>query len=88
MKLEQLQAGDIVYAAADIFNDGSIPGIAENSIIAKKGSRGVLVNTGYLEENEDQAVYLVRFESESQELGNPVGCWPEDLAASNHNAAN
>lgn len=81
MNLERLQPGDIVYAAQDILNDGSIPFIAENSLVAAKGTRGVLVNTGFLEENEDQAVYLVRFEDEKSELNDPIGCWPEDLVA-------
>lgn len=81
MNLEQLQPGDIVYAAKDILNDGSIPFVSENSLIAAKGTRGVLINTGHLEENEEQTVYLVRFEDEQQNLNDPIGCWPEDLIA-------
>lgn len=82
MNLEKLQPGDIVYAAQDIFNDGSLPTIAENELVVAKGTRGVLINTGYLEENENQTVYLVRFENENNDLNDPIGCWPEDLSAS------
>ena len=81
MDLEKLQPGDIIYAAQDILNDGSIPFVGENELVAMKGTRGVLVNTGYLEENEDQAVYLVRFEDDNKNLNDPIGCWPEDLMA-------
>lgn len=81
MHLEQLQPGDIVYAAKDIFNDGTIPGYEENDIVAKKGNRGVLVNIGHLEEHENQTVYLVKFENAHKDLGLAIGCWPEDLTA-------
>lgn len=81
MRIEQLQPGDIVYAAKDILNDGTIPGFGESDIVAKKGNRGVLINIGYLEENEDQTVYLVKFENSSKELGLAIGCWPDDLTA-------
>lgn len=79
MHLEQLQPGDIVYAARDITNDGSMPFMAEDAIIVKKGTRGVLINTGHLEEDESQDVYLVRFENDDKDLLDPIGCWPEDL---------
>ena len=79
--IEQLQPGDMIYAATDILNDGSIPDIPEGEMIATAGSRGVLINTGHLEENEEQSVYLVRFEDAQSELLPPVGCWPEELSA-------
>ena len=81
MMIEQLQPGDMIYAAIDILNDGSIPDLAEGELIAAAGCRGVLINTGHLEENEEQSVYLVRFENEQSELLPPVGCWPEELAS-------
>lgn len=80
MKLEELQPGDILFAAARITNDGSIPGLPEDSVIAEPGTRGVLINTGHLEENPNQELYLVRFEQADGELGPPTGCWPEELA--------
>jgi nitrogen fixation protein NifZ len=79
MALKDLQPGDIVYAASAITNDGSVPHLAENAVIANAGSRGVLINTGHLEEDPERVLYLVRFEDADQELGPPIGCWPEEL---------
>ena len=81
MTLQQLQPGDMLYAESDITNDGSIPDMPEGEIIAPRGRRGVLVNTGHLEENEAQQVFLVRFENAQSELLPPVGCWPQELSA-------
>ncbi len=79
MTIEQLQPGDMIYAATDILNDGSIPDLAEGELIAANGCRGVLVNTGHLEEDETKQIYLVRFDGAGGELLPPVGCWPEEL---------
>jgi len=81
MDLEQLQPGDIVFATADLYNDGSVPGFAENELVAKAGSRGVMVNSGHLEDDPNQKLYLVRFESSDMELGPAIGCWPDELEA-------
>lgn len=80
MTLENLQPGDMVFAATDIFNDGSVPELAEDTQIACKGARGVLINTGHLEEQPSQLLFLVRFEDDKNELGPPVGCWPDELS--------
>ncbi len=80
MTLENLQPGDMVFAATDIFNDGSVPELAEDIQIASKGARGVLINTGHLEEQPSQILFLVRFEDSNHELGPPVGCWPDELS--------
>jgi nitrogen fixation protein NifZ len=77
----QLGPGDLVYAASDIYNDGGIPDLAEDALIAAAGTRGVILNIGYLEEDPDRELYLVRFEGEGLELGPPAGCWPEELSA-------
>ena len=79
MRLDELQPGDIVFAATNIYNDGSVPGLEKDAPIATSGSRGVILNTGHLEEQPDKDLYLVRFEDESNELGPPVGCWPDEL---------
>lgn len=79
MSIEQLQPGDIIFAATDIVNDGSLPEMAEGALIAATGCRGVLINTGHLEEDEAQTIYLVRFEDAAKELLPPVGCWPAEL---------
>jgi len=79
MAIEQLQPGDMIYAATDIVNDGSIPDLPEGELIAASGSRGVLINFGHLEEDEDQSVYLVRFEDSDGNLSQAIGCWPQEL---------
>jgi nitrogen fixation protein NifZ len=80
MTLENLQPGDMVFAATDIYNDGSVPELPEDMRFATAGSRGVLINTGHLEEDPNTVLFLVRFEDDNNELGPPVGCWPEELS--------
>ena len=80
MTLDDLQPGDTIFAATRITNDGSIPGLLQDSIIAEVGTRGVLINKGRLEEEPSRTVYLVRFERPGGGLGPPTGCWPEELA--------
>lgn len=81
MHIQELNPGDVVYAATNITNDGSHPELAENEIIAFRGTRGVVVNVGHLEENPNKELMLVRFESNDLTLGPPVGCWIEELTA-------
>lgn len=80
MNLSQLNPGDLVYAAADLFNDGGIPDLAEDALIATAGTRGVIVKVGHLEEDPDRELFLVRFEGADQVLGPPAGCWKEELS--------
>ena len=75
MSLDQLNPGDIVYAATEILNDGGIPEISANALLAATGTRGVIVNIGHLEEDPQRALFLVRFEDEDLNLGPPTGCW-------------
>lgn len=79
MKFEDLEIGDVVYAAHDIVDDGSMPENEMGDILAEKGSRGVVVNLGHLEEQPNTAVFLVRFENEELNLGSPIGCLKDDL---------
>lgn len=83
MSLHELNPGDIVFAAKTIKNDGSVPSMAENELIAEVGTRGVIINTGHLEENPDRELMLVRFELDNNELGPPVGVWFDELATTN-----
>lgn len=83
MNLEDLDLGDVVYAAHTIVNDGSMPDSEEGQTLAEEGGRGVIVMKGYLEENPNRSVFLVRFEDKDLNLGPPVGCWIEDLVAHN-----
>jgi nitrogen fixation protein NifZ len=78
--LEQLNPGDMVYAASHIYNDGGIPGIPADALLAKPGTRGVIVETGHLEEAPQRAIFLVRFEDSEMNLGPATGCWSEELS--------
>lgn len=80
MDIENLQRGDAIYAAVTITNDGSVPNAAENEVFAEPGALGMLLNTGHLEEDPEQALYLVSFENDNGELGPPVTCLPEELS--------
>ena len=80
MNLEQLEPGDLVYAASHIYNDGGIPDIPDQALLAEPGTRGVIVETGHLEEVPQRRIYLVRFENSELDLGPPTGCWPEELS--------
>ncbi|MDD1622521.1 MAG: nitrogen fixation protein NifZ [Methylococcaceae bacterium] len=79
MNVEDLDLGDVVYAAHTIVDDGSMPDSEEGEILAVEGSRGVIVMKGYVEEEPDKSVFLVRFEDKELNLGRPIGCWSEDL---------
>jgi nitrogen fixation protein NifZ len=81
MQLDQLEPGDAVYAASDIFNDGGIPDLPPGALLARSGTRGVIIEMGHLEEAPQRKVYLVRFEDAELNLGPPAGCWPEELSA-------
>jgi nitrogen fixation protein NifZ len=80
MALENLQTGDMIFATTDIFNDGSVPDVPQEMLFAKAGSRGVLINTGHLEEQPNKQLFLVRFEDENNELGPPVTCWQDEIS--------
>lgn len=79
MRVEDLDIGDVVYAAHSIVNDGSMPEMEESAVLAQQGARGVITMKGHIEEQPERCVFLVRFEDEASELGKPVGCWVEDL---------
>jgi nitrogen fixation protein NifZ len=79
MKVEDLEIGDVVYAANTITDDGSIPDGIEGKILAEAGARGVITLIGHVEEEPSRSVFLVRFEDKDMNLGSPVGCWVEDL---------
>lgn len=79
MRVEDLDIGDIVYAANTITDDGSMPESHEGEVLAEAGTRGVITLIGHVEEQPERSVYLVRFEDKELNLGNPIGCWVEDL---------
>ena len=79
MTVEDLDIGDVVYAAITITDDGSIPDGVEGAILAEAGTRGVITMIGHVEEEPNRSIFLVRFEDKDMNLGNPIGCWVEDL---------
>lgn len=79
MNVKSLEPGDTVYATQELRNDGSVPDLADNELIAKEGTRGVLVNVGHFEEQPNLTLYLVRFENQDLSLGPPVGCWADEI---------
>jgi nitrogen fixation protein NifZ len=81
MQVDDLDLGDVVYAAHAIFDDGSMPDSQEGELLADPGARGVIVMKGYVEENPNMSVFLVRFEDNEMNLGRPIGCWSSDLRA-------
>jgi nitrogen fixation protein NifZ len=81
MNLENLSKGDTVYAASHIYNDGSIPHVEQDQLLAEPGTRGVIIETGHLEESPERKIYLVRFEDKALNLGPATGCWAEELKA-------
>ena len=79
MAREEYGVGEIVFSRVAIENDGCIPGIAADALLASPGVRGVVVNFGHAQMDENEEIYLVRFENKAGELGPPVGCLPEEL---------
>lgn len=81
MNNDPMLPGDIVFAACDIYNDGSFPDREMNELLVASGTRGIVLNQGHLEDNENQEVFLVQFQIGSglDELTPPIGCWPDDL---------
>lgn len=80
MKVTDLQPGDRVYAAHSIIDDGSMPEGEEGELLALAGAKGVITMIGHVEEEPERVVFLVRFEDENLNLGEPIGCWEEDLS--------
>jgi nitrogen fixation protein NifZ len=76
---ENFGIGEIVFSRQLLVNDGGIPDVAPDAILATPGGRGVVINHGHVEADLDQEIYLVRFEGANGELGPPVGCLPEEL---------
>jgi nitrogen fixation protein NifZ len=69
----------MVFATVRIENDGGIPDIPADAVLAEPGTRGVLVNIGHLEDDPAVEILLVRFEDQDGYVGPPVGCQPEEL---------
>jgi nitrogen fixation protein NifZ len=82
MKVEDLDLGDVVYAAHTIVDDGTLLDEGECAVLAEAGSRGVIVMKGCIEEEQNRSLFLVWFESKNVKLGRLIGCWGKDLRSS------
>jgi len=71
--------GDLVFARETLSNDGGIPDVPPDAVLAAARTRGVVVRVGHVEAEPSQTLYVVRFEDEDGVLGPPVGCLPEEL---------
>ena len=71
--------GDTVFSRKALYNDGGVPVLAADALIAPERARGVIVKIGTLEADPGQQVYLVRFEAADGVLGLPVGCLADEL---------
>lgn len=86
--MDRYGMGDLVYAAVDLFNEpmeetgeSGIPGVEAGALLAAAGTRGVVVNVGHAEAQPETEIYLVRFETGPDgNLGQPIGCLPEELS--------
>jgi nitrogen fixation protein NifZ len=79
MSTRGYEVGDLVYSSVDIHNDGGVPDVEEQGLLAAAGTRGVVVRTGSAQARPELRIYLVRFEGPDQVLGPPVGCLDEEL---------
>lgn len=77
--MEQYDIGDMVFPLEPIYNDGYIPELPEDALMAPPGATGVVVMFGYAEADPGQEIYLVRFEGEDGVLGPPVGVLTDEL---------
>ncbi|MEY4579710.1 MAG: hypothetical protein RL701_4413 [Pseudomonadota bacterium] len=76
---EMFGIGDMVWSCIELRNDGTIPEMPADALLASAGARGVVVKTGTIQDHPEIGVYLVRFEDHAGVLGPPVGCLAEEL---------
>lgn len=74
-----LNIGDIVFALSPIHNDGGVPDLPPDALLAAPGCRGAVVQIGAAAADLTQEIILVRFEGADGVLGQPVGCLPQEL---------
>jgi nitrogen fixation protein NifZ len=63
----------------DIYNDGGVPDVEGGALLARAGTRGIVVRAGGAQGRQKARIYLVRFEGADQLLGPPIGCLEEEL---------
>jgi len=80
MKIEDLDLGDVVYAAHAITDDDSMPSGMRGEVLVEAGARGIITMIGHVEDQPERSVFIVRFEDRNLNLGSPIGCGPDDLS--------
>ena len=75
----ELRKGDAVFARVELRNDGSIPGIEDDQVLAQPGAMGMLVNAAHLEEEPSQELLLVGFHLDNGQLV-MVTCLPDEVS--------
>jgi nitrogen fixation protein NifZ len=86
--MTRFNPGDMVFATQDLHNDpveetgeSGIPGSLPGMLLAAAGTRGMVVNVGHPQEQLDEEIYLVSFETgPGGALADPIGCLPEELS--------
>ena len=80
MQHPELQKGDAVFATTMIVNDGSVPDWPYDTVFAKPGTMGMLLNIGHLEADLDTELFLISFRNENGEPGPPVTCLAHEFS--------
>jgi nitrogen fixation protein NifZ len=79
MVARRYEVGDLVLSRTDIYNDGGVPDAEEGALLARAGTRGIVVRAASTRADHKAGIYLVRFEGSHQLLGPPIGCLDEEL---------
>ena len=77
--LRSYGVGDLVFSRTEIHNDGGVPDVPPDALLAGPGTRGVVVRIGSARARPELQIFLVRFEGPDGVLGPPVGCLGEEL---------
>jgi nitrogen fixation protein NifZ len=73
------EVGDLVLCRTDIFNDGGVPDVEHGALLARAGTRGIVVRAPTVQSRHKQSIYLVRFEGADKILGSSIACLDEEL---------
>jgi nitrogen fixation protein NifZ len=79
MVAPRYSVGDLVFSRTDIHNDGGVPDADDGALLARAGTRGIVVRVGPTRPRQDSRIYLVKFEGADNTLGPAVGCLEDEL---------
>jgi nitrogen fixation protein NifZ len=78
MVAPRYKAGDLVFSRAEIYNEGGVPDAEAGALLARAGSRGIVVRAGAARRGQGR-IYLVKFEHPDKTLGPTIGCLEDEL---------